>query len=47
VRHFALEPGAEPRVGFLAQSPRGDGCSVRFEEISFRLRRLEDIRSGA
>jgi uncharacterized protein len=47
VRHFALEPGAEPRVGFLAQSPRGDGCSVRFEEISFRRRRLEDIRSGA
>lgn len=47
VRHFALEPGAEPRVGFLAQSPRGDGCSVRFEEISFKPGRLEDIRSGA
>ena len=47
VRHFALEPGAEPRVGFLAQSPRGDGCSVRFEEISFRPGRLSDIRSGA
>jgi len=47
VRHFALEPGADPRVGFVAQSPRGDGCSVRFEEISFRPERLEDIRSGA
>jgi uncharacterized protein len=47
VRYFALEPGAEPRVGFLAQSPRGDGCSVRFEEISFRPGRLDDIRSGA
>jgi regulation of enolase protein 1 (concanavalin A-like superfamily) len=47
VRHFALEPGADPRVGFLAQSPRGDGCLVRFEEISFKPGRLEDIRSGA
>jgi regulation of enolase protein 1 (concanavalin A-like superfamily) len=47
VRYFALEPGADPRVGFLAQSPRGDGCSVRFEEISFRPGRLDDIRSGA
>jgi regulation of enolase protein 1 (concanavalin A-like superfamily) len=47
VRHFALEPGADPRLGFLAQSPRGDGCLVRFEEISFRPERLEDIRSGA
>ena len=47
LRHFALEPGAEPRVGFLAQSPRGDGCSVRFEEISFMPGRLSDIRSGA
>jgi regulation of enolase protein 1 (concanavalin A-like superfamily) len=47
VRYFALEQGAEPRVGFLAQSPRGDGCSVRFEEITFRPGRLGDIRSGA
>jgi regulation of enolase protein 1 (concanavalin A-like superfamily) len=47
VRYFALEPGAEPRIGFLAQSPRGEGCSVRFEEISFTPGRLADIRSGA
>ena len=47
VRYFALEPGADPGVGFLAQSPRGDGCSVRFEEISFRPGRLADISSGA
>jgi regulation of enolase protein 1 (concanavalin A-like superfamily) len=47
VRYFALEPAAEPRVGFLAQSPRGEGCSVRFEEISFTPGRLGDIRSGA
>ena len=47
VRYFALEQGVDPRVGFLAQSPRGDGCSVRFEEITFRPARLGDIRSGA
>jgi regulation of enolase protein 1 (concanavalin A-like superfamily) len=47
VRHFALEPGAEPLVGFLVQSPRGSGCSVRFDEISFSPGRLADIRSGA
>ncbi len=47
VRYFALEQRVDPRVGFLAQSPRGDGCSVRFEEITFRPGRLGDIRSGA
>jgi uncharacterized protein len=47
VRHFALEPETDPRVGFLAQSPRGEGCSVRFEGISFTPDRLADIRSGA
>lgn len=44
---FALEQGVDPRVGFLAQSPRGGGCSVRFAEIAFRPGRLGDIRSGA
>lgn len=47
VRYFALEQGLDPRVGFLAQSPRGEGCSVRFEEIALRPGRLSDIRSGA
>lgn len=46
VRHFALEPDAEPLAGFLAQSPLGAGCSVRFEEISFAPDRLADLRSG-
>jgi uncharacterized protein len=46
VRHFALEAEAELLVGFLAQSPLGTGCSVRFEEISFTPERLADLRSG-
>jgi regulation of enolase protein 1 (concanavalin A-like superfamily) len=46
VRHFALEPGAEPSVGFAAQSPKGDGCVVTFEQISYEPARLGDLRSG-
>jgi regulation of enolase protein 1 (concanavalin A-like superfamily) len=47
VRHFALGPGAdEPAVGFAAQSPTGEGCSVTFDEIRFAAARLGDLRSG-
>ena len=46
VRHFALSAGSEPALGFLAQSPTGDGCTVAFEEITFEAGRLDDIRSG-
>jgi uncharacterized protein len=45
IRHFALDDG-EPSVGFLAQSPTGDGCGVVFERISYRAERLDDLRSG-
>ncbi|MBB4931237.1 hypothetical protein F4561_002057 [Lipingzhangella halophila] len=44
IRYFA--PGAEPRVGFLAQSPLGQGRTVRFEAIQHSPQRLPDIRSG-
>jgi len=47
VRHFALDGDGEPSVGFLAQSPTGDGCAVAFEQISYRAERLDDLRSGA
>jgi regulation of enolase protein 1 (concanavalin A-like superfamily) len=46
VRHFALAPGGEPAVGFAAQSPTGEGCSVTFDEIRFAAARLGDLRSG-
>ena len=46
VRHFALDGDGEPSVGFLAQSPTGDGCAVAFERISYRAERLDDLRSG-
>ena len=47
VRHFALGAGTEPALGFLAQSPTGEGCTVAFEEVTFEVARLDDIRSGA
>ena len=46
VRSFALAAGATPAVGFLAQSPLGEGCRAQFDEISFESRRLDDLRSG-
>jgi uncharacterized protein len=47
IRHFTLGDGVEPAVGFEAQSPTGDGCEVRFEEIRFEARRLLDLRDGS
>jgi regulation of enolase protein 1 (concanavalin A-like superfamily) len=46
VRHFALEGDGEVSIGFLAQSPTGEGCRARFDEIAFDGRRLGDLRSG-
>jgi uncharacterized protein len=46
VRHFALAPAADVAVGFLAQSPEGDGCTATFDSIRLRLERLGDLRSG-
>jgi uncharacterized protein len=46
IRYFALDSDADPLVGFLVQSPRGRGCTARFEEIVFARNRLADLRSG-
>jgi regulation of enolase protein 1 (concanavalin A-like superfamily) len=47
VRHCPLPGGGgELRAGFLAQSPRGDGATARFEQIGFTPERLADLRSG-
>jgi regulation of enolase protein 1 (concanavalin A-like superfamily) len=47
VRHFTLGEGVEPAVGFVAQSPTGEGCAVSFDEIRFEAGRLDDLRSGS
>jgi uncharacterized protein len=46
VRHFALPSSAPVSIGFEAQSPVGDGCSVTFDRITLESRSLGDIRSG-
>ncbi|GAA3967013.1 DUF1349 domain-containing protein [Thermobifida alba] len=44
VRYFAL-PG-RARVGFLAQSPTGEGQTVSFAEITHTTTPPEDLRGG-
>jgi hypothetical protein len=34
-------------IGFEAQSPTGDGCVVTFDQITFTLHRLGDLRDGS
>lgn len=45
VRLFELED-APIRVGFLAQSPTGEGCIPRFSGTEYQAQRLGDVRSG-
>jgi regulation of enolase protein 1 (concanavalin A-like superfamily) len=35
------------RIGFEAQSPTGDGCTVTFDDIRFAPHRLDDLRDGS
>lgn len=46
VRYFSLGEAAPLEIGFLAQSPMGEGCSAHFSEIDYRLGLLADLRSG-
>jgi len=46
IRYFRLENIRNAQMGFLAQSPTGNGCTVSFEDIRFEERLLADIRSG-
>jgi hypothetical protein len=45
IRYFALE--GDPEVGFLVQSPQGESCTARFEEIQYSPRRLPELRDGS
>jgi regulation of enolase protein 1 (concanavalin A-like superfamily) len=46
VRYFSLGGAPGMRLGFLCQSPAGEGCSAVFTEIRYRAGELKDIRSG-
>jgi regulation of enolase protein 1 (concanavalin A-like superfamily) len=48
IRYFSIDDDASRAlVGFEAQSPTGEGCSVRFDEIRFVTERLADLRDGS
>jgi uncharacterized protein len=47
LRYFSLGEQPEARVGFLAQSPTGPGCTVTFDHITFSSRAPGDLRDGS
>ncbi len=48
IRVFTLGDAVDDHsIGFEAQSPTGDGCTVTFDRISFAPERLEDLRDGS
>ncbi len=47
VRYFTLGDHGEVEIGFLSQSPVGEGCVATFKDIAFVNERLTDVRSGA
>ncbi len=46
VRYFTLGERQKVEIGFLSQSPIGDGCTSSFSQIAFVPQKLSDIRSG-
>lgn len=47
LRHFSLDIGLSPvQIGFLVQSPTGEGCQATFDKVTFTPSRLADLRSG-
>jgi len=47
LRYFALDAPVPVKVGFLAQSPTGAGCTATFAEIAYRPEAVEDLRDGS
>jgi uncharacterized protein len=45
VRYFGLDDTAGISVGFVAQSPTGEGCRVAFDDIRYDAGRVTDLRS--
>jgi regulation of enolase protein 1 (concanavalin A-like superfamily) len=46
VRHFTIGALDDVKLGFCAQSPTGEGCTVQFADIAYRSVTIADIRSG-
>lgn len=46
VRHLQFDAKPGFKVGFLAQSPTGDQCTVRFTDILYEARKIKDPYTG-
>lgn len=47
LRYFTLGEASGARVGFLAQSPNGPGCTAVFDEIAYKSGAPADLRDGS
>lgn len=47
VRYFYLETDDPLYVGFLSQSPTGEGCEAKFTDIVYTNKKLEELRDGS
>jgi regulation of enolase protein 1 (concanavalin A-like superfamily) len=47
LRYFTLGEASGARVGFLAQSPNGPGCTAVFDEITYQQGAPADLRDGS
>lgn len=46
VRHLQMDTTKELKLGFLAQSPTGKNCTVRFSNITYRNVKIKDPYTG-
>jgi len=46
VRHLQFDAQRGFRLGFLAQSPTGDQCEVKFSDISYKTEKIKDPYLG-
>lgn len=47
LRYFTLGEASGARVGFMAQSPKGWGCTAVFDQIDYRTGSPSDLRDGS
>jgi len=47
LRYFTLGEASGARVGFLAQSPAGQGCTAVFDDIAYKPGAPADLRDGS
>ncbi len=46
IRHFTFDTNETLKVGFLAQSPPGKECKVKFSEIKYERKKIKDPYIG-